>query len=395
MSSDGLEGEEGDSGDDSWNEEEDLKDYRKGGYHPVKVGDAFSQGRYSVLSKVGWGHFSTVWLAWDSSNSRPTVLKFQKSAGRYSEAAKDEVELLRAVCDSANVDERFLVLMQDHFVHRGVNGLHHVMGFEVLGPTLLSLIKQTEYQGLPLAVVRRIAYCVLTALAHLHDELSIIHTDLKPENVLCVLPGAAVESLVAQARASALEAAQMEQDEPTPPAKLNVTAAEADAGELAKAADDEACAEDDGAPDSREEEESLDAKPKPTPEPTLTPPPKPDPGGNDDDGSAAADGSANADEAGGSVATAAEGLSKSQRKRLKQKEKQRQAKAASAAASNGGAKGDAEAKGKGSKDPRVRTLRTPPIELEEASLLEFKVDSAKPNPGGDANWTWPRSAVRP
>ena len=35
-----------------------------GGYHPVRVGDLFNN-RYSIIRKLGWGHFSTVWLAWD------------------------------------------------------------------------------------------------------------------------------------------------------------------------------------------------------------------------------------------------------------------------------------------------------------------------------------------
>lgn len=35
-----------------------------GGYHLVKIGDLFN-GRYHVIRKLGWGHFSTVWLSWD------------------------------------------------------------------------------------------------------------------------------------------------------------------------------------------------------------------------------------------------------------------------------------------------------------------------------------------
>lgn len=46
-------------------DEEDWEDYVKGGYHPVHLGDTFSDGRYIVVRKLGWGHFSTVWLAKD------------------------------------------------------------------------------------------------------------------------------------------------------------------------------------------------------------------------------------------------------------------------------------------------------------------------------------------
>ena len=45
-------------------EQEDIKDYCKGGYHPVRIGDVYN-GRYHVVRKLGWGHFSTVWLCLD------------------------------------------------------------------------------------------------------------------------------------------------------------------------------------------------------------------------------------------------------------------------------------------------------------------------------------------
>jgi hypothetical protein len=53
------------SGGSDEEEQEDPKDYCKGGYHPVNIGDIFVN-RYKVLRKVGWGHFSTVWLCWDT-----------------------------------------------------------------------------------------------------------------------------------------------------------------------------------------------------------------------------------------------------------------------------------------------------------------------------------------
>lgn len=35
-----------------------------GGYHQVEIGDIYN-GRYHVIRKLGWGHFSTVWLCRD------------------------------------------------------------------------------------------------------------------------------------------------------------------------------------------------------------------------------------------------------------------------------------------------------------------------------------------
>ena len=36
-----------------------------GGYHPVEIGDVYNR-HYSIVRKLGWGHFSTVWLSWNS-----------------------------------------------------------------------------------------------------------------------------------------------------------------------------------------------------------------------------------------------------------------------------------------------------------------------------------------
>ena len=36
-------------------EQEDPKDYCKGGYHPITIGSIFNQ-RYHVIRKLGWGN---------------------------------------------------------------------------------------------------------------------------------------------------------------------------------------------------------------------------------------------------------------------------------------------------------------------------------------------------
>jgi hypothetical protein len=48
--------------------EEPLGKYRPGGYHPVGLGDTFDGGRFSVIRKLGWGQYSTVWLAKDAKS---------------------------------------------------------------------------------------------------------------------------------------------------------------------------------------------------------------------------------------------------------------------------------------------------------------------------------------
>lgn len=49
--------------------------------------------RYVIIQKLGWGHFSTVWLAKDFKYDTYVALKIQKSASHYLEAAYDEVNI--------------------------------------------------------------------------------------------------------------------------------------------------------------------------------------------------------------------------------------------------------------------------------------------------------------
>lgn len=167
-------------------DEEDSEDYCKGGYHPVQVGEQYNNGRYTVVRKLGWGHFSTVWLSRDNNTGKHVALKVVRSAAHYTETALDEIKLLNKVVD-ANKDHpgrAHVVSLLDSFNHKGPNGVHVCMVFEVLGENLLGLIKRWNHRGIPMPLVKQITKQVLLGLDYLHRECGIIHTDLKPENVL-------------------------------------------------------------------------------------------------------------------------------------------------------------------------------------------------------------------
>uniref|UniRef100_A0A914CUL5 non-specific serine/threonine protein kinase n=1 Tax=Acrobeloides nanus TaxID=290746 RepID=A0A914CUL5_9BILA len=152
------------------------------------LGNVFNN-RYYVIRKLGWGHFSTVWLCWDTTSKRFVALKIVKSGNHYTEAALDEIKLLHAVRDSDKDDPMRgrVVQLLDEFHVVGVNGTHVCMVFEVLGCNLLKLIIRSQYEGLPLELVQKIIKQVLEGLHYLHDKCQIIHTDIKPENVLITM----------------------------------------------------------------------------------------------------------------------------------------------------------------------------------------------------------------
>lgn len=167
-------------------EDEGIDSYRKGGYHAVRLGDSFNGGRYIAQRKLGWGQFSTVWLAYDVQSSRYVALKIMKSAAQFAQAALHEIEVLSAIADGDPSNSKCVVRLVDHFKHNGPNGQHLCMVLEFLGDSLLRLIKYNRYKGLELNKVREICKCILIGLDYLHRELGIIHTDLKLENILLI-----------------------------------------------------------------------------------------------------------------------------------------------------------------------------------------------------------------
>jgi Protein kinase domain len=190
-----------------------------------------------VIKKLGWGHFSTVWMVKDrkviatadsllkSKQTQFFALKVQKSAEHYTEAAMDEVELLDCVaserkqCEaSSELDSgdpqgvsakeivehsKHVATLHDSFFHTGPNGRHMCMVFSMLGCNLLSVIKAFNYRGIPVPVVKKMIKGICMGLDFLHRKCSIIHTDLKPENILVQFPNQMSEEEAAAASASA------------------------------------------------------------------------------------------------------------------------------------------------------------------------------------------------
>ena len=80
------------------------------------------------------------------------------------------------------------------FIHKGPYGNHFCFVFEILGVNLYEIVKRYNFKGMPLHLCRRITKQVLIGLDFLHRFCGVIHTDLKPENVLLCLSEAEIVS---------------------------------------------------------------------------------------------------------------------------------------------------------------------------------------------------------
>uniref|UniRef100_A0A3B3CHL2 non-specific serine/threonine protein kinase n=1 Tax=Oryzias melastigma TaxID=30732 RepID=A0A3B3CHL2_ORYME len=90
-----------------------------------------------------------------------------------------------------------VVRLLDDFRITGSTGEHVCMVLEVLGDQLLRWIVRSNYTGLPLPCVKSILRQVLQGLDYLHTKCKIIHTDIKPENILLRVDDAFIHKLAA------------------------------------------------------------------------------------------------------------------------------------------------------------------------------------------------------
>lgn len=170
-------------------QQESLHDYRYGGYHSIQQNELFGpMNQYLMLKKLGWGQYSTVWLVFNKFSGEYLALKIIRSDKVYSLAALDEVKLLQKLKEVEGND--FLIDFRESFWHKGANGKHCCLVFELLGENLFKFqhLYENELQssGLPLPLVKSLVKQILQGVNQLHQNL-LIHTDLKPENILIML----------------------------------------------------------------------------------------------------------------------------------------------------------------------------------------------------------------
>ncbi|KAG6103060.1 hypothetical protein E4U14_006454 [Claviceps sp. LM454 group G7] len=170
---------------------EEPNDYNRGGYHPVSLGDTFHSERYTVLRKLGYGEYSTVWLARDLKCQRYVALKMLRAdsyGGPQPIFEREILEKIREVSrESSHEGSKYISPLIDMFTHGGPNGDHVCLVFDVLGYHLGYQAAKYEDGRLPVKTVKEIVRQLLKGLDFLHTECGVIHTDLKPMNILLEL----------------------------------------------------------------------------------------------------------------------------------------------------------------------------------------------------------------
>ncbi|EDV21874.1 uncharacterized protein TRIADDRAFT_64191 [Trichoplax adhaerens] len=139
--------------------------------------------RYDIHSLIGKGSFGVVVKAYDRQLKDYVAIKIIKNKKPFYNQAQIEVRLLESMNNAGGHDNFHIVRLLRHFNYRS----HLCLVFELLSHNLYELLRNTNFHGVSISLVRKFAQQLCRALCFLSSsEISIIHCDLKPENILLV-----------------------------------------------------------------------------------------------------------------------------------------------------------------------------------------------------------------
>ncbi|KAK4655344.1 U4/U6 small nuclear ribonucleoprotein prp4 [Podospora pseudocomata] len=151
----------------------------KDGYYKIRPGELLD-GRYQVLTTLGRGMFSGVARAVDVTNKQVVAIKIMRNNDALRKGGFTEIAILQKLNAADPDNKKHLVRFERSFEYKG----HLCMAFENLSMNLREVLKKFGNNvGINLNATRIYASQIFIALGHMR-KCSIIHADLKPDNIL-------------------------------------------------------------------------------------------------------------------------------------------------------------------------------------------------------------------
>ncbi|KAK9814117.1 hypothetical protein WJX72_000884 [[Myrmecia] bisecta] len=140
--------------------------------------------RFEVQSVLGKGSFGQVLKCFDYKTRKVVAIKIIRNKKRFHQQALVEVQILEHLRHKDTDDTCNIVHLEEYFYFRN----HLCISFELLSVNLYEFIKNNNFRGVSLGLIRRFATQMLVGLRFLRRQ-RIVHCDLKPENILLKEPG--------------------------------------------------------------------------------------------------------------------------------------------------------------------------------------------------------------
>ncbi|KXX80345.1 Serine/threonine-protein kinase SRPK [Madurella mycetomatis] len=164
-------------------EEEGLPKYKPEHFYPARLGEVFND-RFQIVTKLGYGSCSTIWLARDLHDHQYVALKIYI----HNSACHRELPFYERLNRELPSE------------HPGAGNVRKLLGsFEIAGPygKHIALVLQASQMslldmdtvwmngcGLGEALVKGAIQELLKAIDFLHTDLQVVHTDVHPGNLL-------------------------------------------------------------------------------------------------------------------------------------------------------------------------------------------------------------------
>lgn len=119
----------------------------------------------------------------DYKTNEHVAVKIIRNKKRFHHQAGVELNILNYLKEHDPEDVNNIIRIKDFAIYRK----HLIISFELLSINLYEFIKNNEFRGVSVGLIRRFAIQILQALKY-QREHGIIHCDLKPENILLKQP---------------------------------------------------------------------------------------------------------------------------------------------------------------------------------------------------------------
>ncbi|KAI9884235.1 MAG: hypothetical protein M1823_003984 [Watsoniomyces obsoletus] len=158
-----------------WQEDvEDLEGYHPGGYHPVHLFDEYAGGRYRVVHKLGYGSFSTVWLARDAHRGRYVTLKITVALASKTGSESRILRHLHESPASSHPGKPYVSSLLDEFYIDGPNGRHLCLVFEPARGSVALSKEASLVWKFPMRTARAIAAQTILGVDYIHSH-GVVH----------------------------------------------------------------------------------------------------------------------------------------------------------------------------------------------------------------------------